>query len=450
MNKRFMQVVALLILAAFTFTYSAQAAALVNISIDGKARQLNPAAQIVNGRTMVPLRFIVEDNALQGKVYWDAQQQKVALDCRGHYIELFIGSNKAMVDGKPQTIDAPPYLYQGRTFVPLRFLAENVGARVVWKAAQRQADIQFSQAKSRVFAYYYYTPWPELEQNAHLFTDIAFRWFATTSKGQLYYDYQADYAGTLAWARSKGIRTHASVVLMGNDVLHTLLSSAENRSRLITGLVKEVKNSGYDGVNIDFELMAASDAGNFTTFLRELKAAIGPDKELSVAVFARTGNEKWPTPYQYDKIGQIADSVVVMAYDYHYTTTAPGPIAPLWWVKEVAAYMARTIPPEKVLMGMATYGYDWPQGSSATSVTAKKLSDIQGKYQVQSGWDQKSRSPYFKYWDASGRYHEVWMENQQSLTEKWSTVTDHNLGGIAFWRIGTGFNDLYKMLETKL
>ena len=452
MIKKLKQVVAVMILVFFSFTYAAQAASVINISIDGKERQLNPPAQIANDRTMVPLRFIIEDPALQGQVYWDQSQQKVAMDCRGHYIELYIGSKQANVDGKVYMLDAPPYIYQGHTYVPLRFLAENLGARVVWKNAQRQVDIQFNQSQSqpRVFAYYYYSPWDELEQNAHLFTDIAFRWFATNSKGELYYEYKADYAQTLAWAKSKGIRTHASVVLMGSDVLHTLLSNQANRSRLINALVQEVRKSGYDGVNIDFELIAAGDADRFTTFLRELKQALGTDKELSVAVFARTGKEKWATPYQYDKIGQIADSVVVMAYDYHYTTTEPGAIAPLWWVKEVAQYMAKTMPAEKVLMGMATYGYDWPKNSSATSVTAVKLSQLQKKYQVQSHWDDASYSPYYTYWDEKGRCHEVWLENYQSLTAKGQVVEDYNLGGVSFWRIGTGFTDLYKVLGEKL
>lgn len=447
MIKRFYQVVAVMVLVCFSVTYMAQAASTVNISIDGKERQLNPPAQIVNDRIMVPLRFIVEDSALQGQVYWDESLQKVALDCRGHYIELFIGSKQAWVDGKAYMLDAPPYIHQGRTFVPLRFLTESLGAQVAWKSSQRMVDIQFNQAQPRVFAYYYYTPWAELEQNAHLLTDIAFRWFATNSKGELNYEYKADYAKTLAWAKSKGIRTHASVVLMGSDVLHALLSNATNRSRLINALVQEVRNSGYEGVNIDFELMSANDADNFTTFLRELKQALGTDKELSVAVFGRTGKEKWATPYQYDKIGAIADSVVVMAYDYHYTTSAPGPIAPLWWVKEVAQYMARTMPPEKVLMGMATYGYDWPNNSSATSVTSPKLSQLQSQYQVQSHWDESSYSPYYTYWDEKGRQHEVWLENQKSLTAKWEVVDEHQLGGVSFWRIGTGFNDLYKVLE---
>lgn len=442
-----MQVVALALLVVFSCTYPAQAGSTINISIDGKACQLDPPAQIVKDRTMVPIRFIVEDPALQGKVYWDESRQKVAIDCRGRYVELFIGSTKANVDNQSHVLDTAPYIYKGRTYVPLRFLTESMGAKVAWKASGQRVDIQFNQSKPRVFAYYYYTPWAELEQNAHLFTDIAFRWFAANSKGELYHDYQADFKGTLDWARSKGIRTHASVVLMGSDPLHTLLSNKDNRNRLITALVKEVKTSGYDGVNIDFELMSASDADNFTTFLRELKAALGDSTELSAAVFGRTGKEKWATPYQYDKIGQIADSVVVMSYDYHYTTSAPGAIAPLWWVTDVAAYMSKIMPAEKVLLGMATYGYDWPKGVKATSVTAKKLTELQDKYKVESHWDQTSQSPYYTYWDEQGRYHEVWMENQQSLTAKWSLVSGYDLGGISFWRIGTGFTDLYRMLE---
>jgi spore germination protein len=105
--KRLKQVITVLILVCFPVTYSAQAASVVNISIDGKERQIDPPAQLVNDRTMVPVRFIVEDPALQGQVYWDQSQQKVALDCRGHYIELFIGSPQAKVDGAAYTLDAP-------------------------------------------------------------------------------------------------------------------------------------------------------------------------------------------------------------------------------------------------------------------------------------------------------------------------------------------------------
>ena len=89
--------------------------------------------------------------------------------------------------------------------------------------------------------------------------------------------------------------------------------------------------------------------------------------------------------------------------------------------------MSKVMPAEKVLMGMATHGYDWPKDTKATSVTAQKPAQLRSNYQVQSHWDEESYSPYYTYWDEQGRYHEVWLENHKSLTAKWEVVTDYNL-----------------------
>ncbi|MDD2373018.1 MAG: glycosyl hydrolase family 18 protein, partial [Syntrophomonadaceae bacterium] len=342
-----------------------------------------------------------------------------------------------------------PYIYRNRTYIPLRFLAENLGASVGWKAQEREVVIDFNHG-SEVFAYYYYTRGTELQDNLHLFTDIAFRWFATNARGELFYEYQDDYDKILQTVRKQGIRTHASVVLMGKEPLHQLLSNQQSRKLLIGNLLDEVKKNGYDGVNIDFELMGYQDADRFTSFLRDLKTALGSDKTLSVAVFARTGKESWPTPYQYKEIGQIADRVVVMAYDYSYTTSKPGPVAPLWWVKEVTNYMVKNIPREKILLGMPTYGYNWSPGNKTVTVTAKKLVEIENRYTVQKFFDTVSMSPYYIYYDENGDRHEIWLENEQSLNEKWNVAVNNRLAGISFWRIGNGFNDLYRMLERNL
>ena len=362
---------------------------------------------------------------------------------------VFIGDNKARVDGQIKYFDTAPYIYRDRTYIPLRFLAENLGAVVDWNAQNREVIINFDSC-SEVFAYYYYSRGTELQDNLHLFTDIAFRWFATNAKGELYYEYQDDYDKILQMVRKQGIRTHASVVLMGKEPLHQLLSNQQSRKLLIGNLLDEVKKNGYDGVNIDFELMGYQDASRFTSFLRDLKTSLGPDKTLSVAVFARTGKETWPTPYQYKEIGQIADRVVVMAYDYSYTTSQPGPVAPLWWVKEVTDYMVKNIPREKILLGMPTYGYNWSPGNKTVSVTANKLAEIESRYSVKKFFDQSSMSPYYIYYDENGDRHEIWLENQQSLNEKWKVTENNRLAGISFWRIGNGFNDLYQVLARNL
>lgn len=438
---------ALLVFVLLFMTLSpvpALAAQSVRVSINGAARYFNPLPQIVDGRTMVPIRFIVEDQALQGKVGWDPADRKVLIDCQGKSFEFTIGSRWVVVDGVESSMDVSPYIYENRTFVPLRFIAENLGAVVGWNNAAREVTINFAR-QQRVFAYYYRN-YNEFRDNASLFSDVAFRWFETNAKGDLFYEYSDDYAGRLAFAHSRGIKCHASVVLMDREALHELLSTPANRTRLINNLVTRVNSDGYDGVNVDFEFIPAADAKLYTTFLAELKNALG-NKTLSAAVFARTGQEKWATGYDYDGIGKAVDLVVVMAYDYSYRTSAPGPVAPLWWVQDVAQYMCAHIPRSKVLLGLPTYGYDWSAGLPTTTVTLSKLNSIKEKYQVNEYFDTAQMSPYYTYTDSSGRFHQIWLENKQSLQEKWKVGLEHNLAGISFWRIGNGFTDLYEIIR---
>lgn len=208
-----------------------------------------------------------------------------------------------------------------------------------------------------------------------------------------------------------------------------------------------MKRDKYDGVDIDFEFINPQDGIYFTLFLKELKNALGPNIPLSVAVFARTSNDKWATPYEYQKIGQIVDKLIVMAYDYSYPASSPGPVAPLWWVEEVAKYMATNIAPEKVMLGLPTYGYDWPTGGRATTVTASRLASTKAQYRLTEKFDYNSMSPSYTYYDNWGNYHQIWMENEASLAEKLKIADKYGLGGVSFWRIGNGFTDLYNLLE---
>ncbi|MEQ8200460.1 MAG: glycosyl hydrolase family 18 protein, partial [Syntrophomonadaceae bacterium] len=334
------------------------------IRINGQVRDLTPPAQIVNQRIMVPLRFVAEDGALQGSVLWNGAARQVDVTCMGRSFQFQIGSTGVLVDGRLYQLDSAPYIYQNRTYLPLRFFAENLGGVVTWNGARGEVAIEFKndrQPAPKVFAYYYWGGFPELKEKAALFTDVALRWFETDSQGDLFYEFEDNYGQVLSFLRQQGIKTHASVVFMDKEGLHALLSSPQRRANLIAQLGSRVKQDGYDGVNIDFEFIPAADGANFTLFLKELKSQLGPGKELSAAVFARTAQDNWATAYDYPRIGEIVDDVVVMTYDYHYQTSAAGAVAPLWWVEDVIQYMRTQarIPAGKLLIGMATYGYDW-------------------------------------------------------------------------------------------
>ncbi|MDR1616123.1 MAG: hypothetical protein LBR98_03840 [Syntrophomonadaceae bacterium] len=459
---------------------------IYNLTINDKIKNIDPPALIYTDRTLVPLRFVIEDEFLKGQIFWDEALRKAAVECQGKYFEFFIDNPVVRVDQKSFYLDTAPVIYQDRIYIPLRFLAEHLNAVVNWEpsakfisiilpapdneqkneeedrlneagqgtSADAEDNVLGSQASvygdsREVFAYYYRSPSDELERCLNLCTTVAFRWLETNAQGDLFYEYDDQYDKILAKVKNRGKAVQASVALMKADALHELLSVKENRARLIAALTKLAYEKGYDGINIDFESIRNADRDNFSTFLSELKTALGRDKLLSVAVFARTAADTWGTPYDYPAIGGIADQVIVMAYDYSYVNSDPGPIAPLWWVQNVADYMEKQMDRKKIILGVPTYGYDWPEDSSGSTVTLNRLNKIMQTYKVQSDFDLKSQSPYHTYYDENGVYHEIWMENRQSLTAKIDLSLQKQLGGIAFWRIGTGFDDLYKILENK-
>lgn len=97
------------------------------------------APEIKNDRTMLPIRIIAE--ALGAKVTWNEAEQKVTIAEDDLTIEIFIGQPFATVNGKPVQLDAPAYIANGRTYLPLRFVAENLGATVEWNAADSSVTI---------------------------------------------------------------------------------------------------------------------------------------------------------------------------------------------------------------------------------------------------------------------------------------------------------------------
>lgn len=104
--------------------------------------------EIVNGRTLVPLRVIFEE--LDAEVKWDAKTQTVHATRGKTNMSLKIGSTQTTLNGKTVRIDTPAMIKQGRTYVPLRFVSESLGAEVKWDSVQNKALISLDDKKIEV------------------------------------------------------------------------------------------------------------------------------------------------------------------------------------------------------------------------------------------------------------------------------------------------------------
>ncbi len=107
----------------------------ITIKIDGELLHTDVPPVIIDGRTMVPLRAIFE--ALGIDVEWIAETRTIIGTTEDTRIELTVDSTTALVNGEVVTLDVPATIMDGRTLVPVRFIAESTGAGVEWEARTR-------------------------------------------------------------------------------------------------------------------------------------------------------------------------------------------------------------------------------------------------------------------------------------------------------------------------
>jgi hypothetical protein len=111
----------------------------VTTQIDGRALTLDQPAVMRDGRVLVPLRGVLE--SLGAQVGYNPASKTITATRNGEPIALVLDSNTASIGGRPVALDVPATSINGRTMVPLRFVAEALGAGVTWNAASRTVAI---------------------------------------------------------------------------------------------------------------------------------------------------------------------------------------------------------------------------------------------------------------------------------------------------------------------
>ncbi|MFZ5989239.1 MAG: stalk domain-containing protein [Bacillota bacterium] len=94
---------------------------------------------VISGRTLLPIRALIEE--LGGTVEWDDYDKKVTIELNMKKIELWINKKDVLVDAEPATLDVAPQIVNGRTVIPLRFVSETLGYDVEWDGDSKKITI---------------------------------------------------------------------------------------------------------------------------------------------------------------------------------------------------------------------------------------------------------------------------------------------------------------------
>ena len=236
-------------------------------------------------------------------------------------------------------------------------------------------------------------------------------------------------------------RVHLVVACNGKALSHFVLKhGSTERKNLIADLLAASKD--YDGLQIDFENIPQKDGEPYLSFLKELRAGLG-NKMFTVALAART-KKIADDIYDYEKILPLVDRILVMAYDEHWSTSAPGPIASLSWCKKVANYSLNVIGKEKLVMGLPFYGRAWGNANPSQALVYTGIERVINENNVKE-IRRENGIPTFDYQIPISV--KVYYDDEYSLSARMEMYRAMGIASIGFWRLGQETPAVWKQIK---
>ena len=227
-----------------------------------------------------------------------------------------------------------------------------------------------------------------------------------------------------------------------------IMQSPARRAALVNQIDAALDKSGDGGVMIDFENLPRPGIVALRGFLADLHARLAPRHRV-VAVTMPIDNADWSAR----RLADVADKVVLMAYDEHWQGGEPGPIASNGWFAGHLADQLKGVSADKVIVALGNYGYDWHgNGADVQTVEEAWLSAHDSATTPQ--WDKASGNTGFGYLGDPDENaatpparHQVWMLDAASSWNQMQMLSQLGVGSVALWRLGSedpGFWDVLR------
>jgi len=245
------------------------------------------------------------------------------------------------------------------------------------------------------------------------------------------------------------------------ETIEQILSNPKWLTSHIEDLVALVKDSDFEGLQIDYEFLSGSVREEFSEFIRRLSYALKQhDKALSVVVHPKTGefiprenNGSWAQDWR--ELSRHTEKIVLMAYGEHYPGSEPGPIASPSWLDRLLkfAIFDQRIEPSRLTLALATYAEIWKRhryngsvSSPSGEFTYQSVLDLEMHHGFRVR-DKASASPYLSFKDEDGRRNFVWFEDAFSIARKLEVARSYGINNLAFWRLGREDPEIWGVVE---
>lgn len=237
-----------------------------------------------------------------------------------------------------------------------------------------------------------------------------------------------------------------------------LLLNEDFQDRQINMILDILNAKGYLGLNISFQYISVSNIELYEGYLTKISNRLNNEGfEVFVTVnpnITEMNNQIYFEKIDYSIINHIAQNIIFMSYEWAVNPNPPSPISSVNNLKLFLDYILKFIPSEKIIIGMATIGYDWelpyaPGISNVNSISYDRFLDFAYNYDAEIKFDEISQTPYFRFRDGMSIEHIVWFIDAKSINAILNLVSSYNLRGISVWNLTIYNPQLWLMINSQ-
>lgn len=224
-----------------------------------------------------------------------------------------------------------------------------------------------------------------------------------------------------------------------------IMNSPKKRAHLINQLLRACLKYHFAGINLDLEELQIDDNDNLTALVQEL-AKVFHDNGLFVTQDIAPFNED----YDVVRLANYDDYLFLMAYDEHNAQSTPGSICSQQWVEKAMDEAARAIPSNKIVLGLAAYGYDWTPGDGGTTVSFDQAMASASDAGSDINYDEDTYNLNFSYEDDDNHLHQVYFTDAATLFNMMRFGCEYPVAGFGLWRLGTEDERFWKFYDRNM
>jgi peptidoglycan-N-acetylglucosamine deacetylase len=213
--------------------------------------------------------------------------------------------------------------------------------------------------------------------------------------------------------------------------LARLLADPAARAARLKEITAFLETNKFQGLTIDFEEVPAPAQKNLAAFLSEMSQAF-TERGLVIVLAVPFDDDSWP----YTTYANIADFLLLMGYDEHWEEGAAGSIAGQSWFEETLDKRMQTLDPDRTIIAIGGYGYDWVRGQTAQDLTFEEAVLSAQDSEADIEFDPETENPHFSFVEDDGKRHDVWFLDGVTAFNQIHAADTYRPAGYALWRLG--------------